>query len=397
MNEGGRGVNIIYKLLKLNRFLRLSGIPVAALPSEGESRVGAYAKKGGSAFVSATSIAAAFLFSGCLTSNPGVSASSQTSSSSSTSDSSSQAVITPADGAKAAKIIFRQANPSGSFSAPSSGGTTAEPGSGHAATRVFNADGSLLADDGPDDENWPKWLKNVEIGISGANNASATNSNCARFSAASEDTDTLCAFGTDEEADDTCGADEGLFRVSEIDCVSSSSTIRTGDGGPSDGVYIRAEISRDSTYLDPTENMLVVLEYAASSLNGSPSNPTSCFSDGAFDPTNTNCSDLSWQIFMKHSADEVVQPYLLFVPPVMASVDMSANSGAGRGGSGVATKQFYLPLAGDTDLSFVQISRIKAIGPSTLNSNSKKFSEVCATNSALCVGMVFYSMTFFRI
>lgn len=297
-------------------------------------------------------------------------------------------LVGPASQPQAAKFIFRQSNPSGSFNAPAAGGTVPGAGSGHPAIRVFNADGSLMADGGPSDEDWPQWITRMEIGISGANNTAATNADCARFATAA-DAAAVCDFDLDATADQPCGAPSGLFRVSERDCVvGGAATIRTGDGTSSDGVYIRVALNRSTDYLESGENLLVVFEYAASALNPAPSNPTQCFVGGIFSPTNTNCSDMSWQLYLKAASSSLVQPYMLFVPPAFASVDTTNN----RGGSGVSTKQFIVPLASDSTITEFQLSRIRAIPIGAPN-----FNTACVQNSALCVGMVFYSMTIFRM
>ena len=306
-----------------------------------------------------------------------------------------QTEVTPASGAMAAKIIFKQANPSGSFNEPSSSGTKPTPGSGHQAVRIFNADGSLLAeqeDDDDEDSNWPNWLEYVEIGISGGNNTSATDADCAKFSGNEESSEcdwnnntVLPDLPTDDADAGECGGEEGYYRVSEFDCFQGD--LKKGNGGPDDGVYIRASFSRDTEHLASYENILVTLEYSASVINPAPSDPTSCFSGGVFSPTSTDCSDMSWQIFMKHEEDDIVNPFMLLVPPAFASVDATTN----RGGSGIGTKQFILPLAGDSNITTLQISRI------TAKDDITDFEEICVDNSPNCLGIIFYSMTFYRI
>ena len=247
-----------------------------------------------------------------------------------------------------------------------------------------------MASGGKSASGWPKWLTGFEIGISGSNNAAATNANCARFAASDEDTETLCnwdrATGT---ASTSCGAPGSLFRVSEFDC--GRDTITTGTGGGSDGVYFRATFSRDTAYLSAWENILVVLEYASATLHGSPAKPTSCFTRGYFDPSQTDCSDMSWQIFMKHSASEVVQPFLLLTPPALGTVDATNN----RGGANPGTKQFIMPFATDGNLNTLQISRIRALAN---DGATGSYYTTCngasnPSNSALCMGMVLYALT----
>ncbi len=307
-----------------------------------------------------------------------------------TSSSSSSASYTPAAGARAAKIIFKQHNPAGSFDAPNATGTAPVPASGHSATRVFNADGSLLAAS-PSAGTWPKWIYKVEIGISGSSNTAATNVNCARFAANNEDTDNKCEPTASGSGSIDCGAASGLFRVSEYDCTKSPSATN-GNGGPNDGVYFRVYFNRSQ--LSASENVLAVLEYASSVLNPAPAQPTSCFSGGIFTPTSANCSDMTWQIYLKHNEYEIVQPYLMLVPPAFGHVNADLNTL----GSGVSTKQFFLPLAGDANLTVAQVSRIRALPNTTTD-----FQNICDPdldgigNSPLCVGMILYSLTLVRI
>ena len=291
---------------------------------------------------------------------------------------------------KTARFYFKQSGTSGSFDAPGSGGTLAVPGGGHKATRAFNADGTLLAS-GSTSESWPKWVSSVEVGVSGSSNGSATNPSCARFSQSGEDTNTVCNFnltsGTDTDPV-PCGAPVGLFRVSEYDCTNGASA-RDGTGGGDDGVYIRVVLDRSKTGgLAANENILAVLEYASSAFNSAPLTPTSCFANGLFTPSNPGCADSVWQIYLKHSAGEVVQPYLMLTPPFSGYVNTARNTGGG----GTTTKQFLMPTAADENLSVIQISRIKALGFTSTN-----FTTACSSNSALCVGMVFYALTLYRI
>lgn len=332
----------------------------------------------------------ALLLSGCFGAQTATLASATTASGSSTVGSNTTTTAIPS-GEKAVKIIFKQAYPSGSFDSPSSSGTVNAPGSGAQAMRVFKPDGSLLASGGPTNTAWPKWLSSVEIGISGASNSAAQDADCARFAAAGEDAQ-QCDFDDSGVVDGKCGAPTGYYRVSEYDCVKS--TVATdGTGGPSDGVYVRATFSRNTEYLGASENILAVLEYTASSLSAPAVDPTACFTGGVFTAGNANCSDLFWQIYLKRSVYEVVQPYMMLAPPATAFV----NAAAQKGGGLPASKQFVIPLAGDSSLSTIQISRIKG------RSAGGDYEDVCypggtdAANSPNCVGVVLYSLTFFRI
>ena len=316
-------------------------------------------------------------------------------SSSVSSTSSSLSIFTPAAGPRAAKILFKATNPQGSFDpVGSADGTVPKAGSGYPAHRVFNADGSLLAQGGYSSPSWPKWLTSFEVGLSGGVNSASHNPDCARFAVGDEDANTTCDFDRNPDTPGrSCGASQGLFRVSEYDCTRGTGT-KDGNGSGNDGVYLRATFSRDPSILNASENILAVLEYTASSLNPPPSNPTQCFKGGFFSPSQPGCSDLNWQIYIKHSSGELVQPFLMLAPP-----SIYVNTAANSGGSGVSTKQFIIPLGGDPNLTTLQISRIKALNNGGPDSD---FGKVCngantPANSALCVGMVFYSITFFRI
>lgn len=302
---------------------------------------------------------------------------------------------------RAAKIIFKQAFPNGSFDAASAAGTRAQPGKGHPATRVFNPDGSMLSGTGPGSATWPAWLSSFEIGISGGNNASAPASNCAKFADATESTATNCDLkGAVGAGTDHCGAPGSLYRVSEFDCKSGTTTV-DGNGGPSDGVYIRATFDR--AQLGTAENMMAVIEYVAASFNPAPESPVDCFNGGVFTPE--NCSDVAWKVFLKHNVTEMVQPFLMLAPPTQNFV-VTANSVTGLTSSGAnpSTKQIYVPLAADPSLSVFQVSRIR----SALNASSAAVMAACnnlpapgaavlPANTPLCAGIVFYSLTFYRI
>jgi hypothetical protein len=150
---------------------------------------------------------------------------------------------------------------------------------------------------------------------------------------------------------------------------------------------VRATFSRNSAYLGTGENIMVVLQYSAWGINSPPRNPNICVQNGRFDVTTPGCSDMVWDLFIKHSTGEVVQPFVMAVPPIYG-----ANNGTNP--NGTTTRQFFLPLAGDPNLQVMQLSRIVGFNPN----GTAQLTEACGTgNSAQCVGMVLYSMTFFRI
>lgn len=324
---------------------------------------------------------------GCLPNNSG------TATSKNLSQTAPSVTPTLPTGPKAAKIIFKQVSADGSFAAAPSGGTPNSAGNGVQASQVFNPDGSVLASS-TSASTWPAWLNSVELGISGSLNSASIHGDCARF-ATSTDENAKCKFDLSTET--SCGAPSGYYRISEYDCHDPMLTPKAaegiGNGSNTDGIYIRTIFNRDTSALGAYENILAVLEYSASVMNPAPSNPTSCFNGGKVDVE--SCSDMTWRIFTKHSVSENLQSFLLLVPPAFASI----NTTTGTGGSGISTKQFIIPLASDSDLKVLQISRT---GLSSNLMDNLNFKNICApnttpANSALCVGMVFYSLTFYRI
>lgn len=324
-------------------------------------------------------------------------------------------VSTYAPGSRVAQIIFQASTnqtsaAAGSFNSLQSQGhtqgTAPTPGFGHPAVRVFNSDGSLQGSMNPSTgtkTSWPAWLSSFEVGISGAINTSAPNPNCATFSSSTEPTLTNCQLGSSASPTPSqCGAPLGQFRVSEVDCsipTDGLAQAAPGIGGPADGIYMRAVFSRPD--LGPTENILVVLQYSASALDPAPANPTHCYVGGKFLPE--NCSDFVWRAYLKHSTTEVVMPYLLLIPPTFSSVLGSSQVPAGPSGMGIGTKQFLLPLASDPNLSVLQISRTQSAFPNSGASlknfctSANSLSVSTPGNSPNCAGVVFYSITFYRI
>ncbi|MFZ9595604.1 MAG: hypothetical protein ACO3A2_05945 [Bdellovibrionia bacterium] len=296
--------------------------------------------------------------------------------------------VTLAVSSKSARFYF-QSTGAASFDPPQASGTLNAVGSGLQAVRVYSADGAALELNGPTGTNWPKWISSLEVGVSGSANLAAPNPHCANFVTAAESNSnpTCCTNPAACGASSfNCGAPLNQFRVSEWDCLGSS----LGVGGASDGIYIRAIFNRSPSVLATSENILVTVEYTASSLSSSPTNPVSCLTGGVFSPE--FCSDFTWRAYLKRTPTEVLQPFLLLVPPIYSSAQTM--------GTGVMTKQFFLPLASDSALSVFQLSRTG----STLTGATPNFSTQCFNahasgygDSPLCSGMVFYSITFLRI
>ncbi|MGK5085476.1 hypothetical protein WDW37_19485 [Bdellovibrionota bacterium FG-1] len=302
-----------------------------------------------------------------------------------------------AAGVKIAKIIFKSST-EGSFDSASVGGTLSKPGLGAQAVRLFNGDGSALSSGGPSVPTWPRWLTSVELGISGANNASAPGADCARFADPSESTNSQCSINFPDPAKPgamaatsmPCGGPAGFYRVSEYDCAEIPTA--PGTGGPLDGVYVRVQLNREPAAIAPGENLLAILEYTASGLNNAPVQPTDCVKNGQL--AAENCSDMTWKVFIKQTSLDVVQPFLLLAPPLLVR-----NQPEGVvGGSEIQTKQIVIPLATDPALSVIQFSRISGAANAARASSIKALCQggQSAGNSPLCAGMVLYSLTLMR-
>jgi hypothetical protein len=292
-------------------------------------------------------------------------------------------------GAIAAKVVFNttaSATGVGSFNLGASAIRTEGDSDIMDAVRVYqlnheNTSSGLLASGGYDGTNWPQWLKSFQI------IRPTAAPDCARFAREADPaaSDQQCSFGGGG-APFTCTLGKNpLFRVSEKDCGS----ISLPNEDQSKGVYFLAEFSRNTKHLGENENLLVTIEYSASFVNSGPSDPSQCFNDGRFTPHDQDCSDMSWTVNLKPDLTTNVQPFLLFIPPSTNSIDTENE----RTGTGVRTRQFIVPLAGDPDIKYLQIHRVH--GP---RHTDPRFSSHCtANNSALCAGVVFHSISFVRI
>jgi len=289
-------------------------------------------------------------------------------------------------GPRAVKFFFNnsQYSPQASFGLPAPGGTLPQAGAGFMATKAYLPSGVILAN-GTSDPNWPAWIGSLELGLSGANNTSANNADCGRF-ADTNDPLAQC-FGAGVA---NCGAPTGVFRVSEMDCSRNTGAPPTPNGTATDGIYIRTTFNRATNALGATENIMAVIEYTASSINAPPANPVSCLNaSGVFDPTTPGCSDEVWRAYLNHSPSEIAQPFLLLVPPSANFANPAQNTLT----TGVTAKQIFLPLASDSGLSVFQISRVSSITPPAGQCNGGSI----PSNSPFCVGLVLYSITFYRM
>jgi hypothetical protein len=147
--------------------------------------------------------------------------------------------------------------------------------------------------------------------------------------------------------------------------------------------------------LGARENILAVLEYTASGISPGPADPTLCFENGMLKAGAPGCADQLWQAYLKNSASDLKQPFLMLIPPSFAPLQQARNTS----GIGILTRQIVLPLAGLPDAKVFQLSRIS--GRPALEGDV--FEKTCnpegntSAQSALCVGVVFHSLTFTRM
>lgn len=304
---------------------------------------------------------------------------------------SAPATLERAPGPVSAKVVFRTVSGAsgeqgGSFSVPSGSGGVAS------ATRLLRPDNTVLVTGGPSAEGWPKWIKNIQLGTTGPSTSGLPE--CARFGAASESTTQCTVNGTPVN----CGIADH-YRVSEHNCMQNGSVVAAGNGSPTDRVFIRVEFDRDPTFLAVHENVLLTLQYAASVAHREPKDPSQCFTGGVFTPSNDNCSDMSWAFYLRTTTATSPAPFLFLVPTASNQVSLADSSL----GTAISTKQFILPLASDTTLTTLQLSRQRAVARGggaivgTTATSSQILEHVCESNSPFCMGMVFYSMTLTRM
>lgn len=331
----------------------------------------------------------ALLSTGCLSKIP-------SSTDTPTTASTTSATVTIPDTAKAVRIYFSNLGTLASFSPVlPAGGTVPGLNQGFAASTFFNANNQPIS--------LPTWIKKIEVGISGASATDGSgnqslDSKCASFNGSTH----TCNFGNGNES---CGAPANTFNVSEVHCQNSASlTTSAAPGSTKDPVYIRIIFDRATDKLASTENVMVTLNYVASALHSAPTNPSNCTDSSTFFTTTSltsQCSDHVWNSFLlKSSSTTSSSPFLLLVPPstsLPVGTDLALNR---KRGTQIQTKQFILPLAQDSTVDVFQISRgdLRST-PFTMNPNGTG-TPVCQASdpsSPGCIGVVFYSMTLYRI
>jgi hypothetical protein len=300
-----------------------------------------------------------------------------------------------ASGTRAVKIITSDIATTGSFAVPTAlpiatpipspfpgydGVTTYRPGV--SATQYFDVDGvTVIAQ--------PTWLEDFQLGIT---NLPGTAGSCATFGG-------------------TGGADaSGFYRTSEVNCGS----VAGGTGNSlTDQAFVRIVLNRDVSLIGSAENLILQIEYQASSLRLN--------SDG----NNTNPeSDLDqlWKILWNSSLSSLsaANIFSVFVPPNYAAC-LPGGSGAiangattncvpGYQGAPTTVKQIIIPISAYPSLSVIQLTRMGGrINNTDTFPNASPVNYVgsgflgnvsdtdCQTDSPLCLGVVIRSVMLMRL
>lgn len=308
-------------------------------------------------------------------------------------------------GAKSVKIIFKSEN----FTLPATPSLGTNPSLGDATgsaawARRFHPTSSS----GGSTTTPPPWLSGVSVTLAGMNNGGSKNTACGNFAEAGSNS-TQCNFVANTPAAEfVCNGPDQYFRVSEYDCADLGGTSPfanraiAGSGLPTDPVAVKIFLNRDATKLGATENLMVVLEYQASGLKMAPKNAQSCLTGGEPQLSNADCVDQSYSLYTR--ALNATTPHKLqtLIPPQGGKVNATDKTFGGP----IQTRQIIIPLSSlDSDQTVLQISRTFGLpGPAPQPSPSPSpspspgpFETHCAPNSPLCVGLVLYSISIFRI
>ncbi|MFN7684276.1 MAG: hypothetical protein ACK5QT_02570 [Oligoflexia bacterium] len=307
-------------------------------------------------------------------------------------------------GAKSVKIIFKQGS-NGSFGAVSastavtglSTTTTPDLTGGYEASTFFTTDAT------PASMTRPNWLTGVSVTLAGSSNTGALNPACGSFAstnAGSNDSD--CGF----DSNLNCNGPVGFYRVSEADCAnlisSGAGAAIAGTGLSSDPVAVKIFLNRSTAALGSTENLLLVIEYQASGLLGSPTNPGNCVDTNTGLPLWSNdCADQAYTLYARtRNSNDAIRLQTLIPPQGGRVIGTPATAPTSfTFGGPIQTKQIIVPLSTLTGgQNVIQLSRSFGLTHGGL----RNFSSYCLNpsgggNTPLCLGLVLYSISIFRI
>ncbi len=247
---------------------------------------------------------------------------------------------------------------------PGSGTGSYIPGVSAKATGYFDLNGTTPIEK-------PSWITDVQLGIT---HVPGTAGGCASFGRA-----TSGAFDQDR-----------FYRVSERDCGA----FLGADLGSQ--TFIRVILNRDTAFFGTRENLMLQLEYRATGLRAN--------SDG-IDPNPEANLDQLWKVFWGETllSSASLSPFSILIPP---NYSHWCRSGTGSFTAGTCTaptagqsapsivKQILIPLASNSKNTVIQIQRVLG----RVNSDPGYVSSFCsASDSPLCLGVVFHSLTLLRM
>ena len=277
------------------------------------------------------------------------------------------------------KMQFDTSN--GSFDDPSAlavTGTT--PGTLFAATRAFLADGSSVTGN-----DWPSWI--LSFGVSLTGSASSSAPVCAKFGS------TPAANCNLSSSTLFCNGPDTFYQVSEAAC-SAAPIATNGDGSLTDSVQVAFTVDRESGALGTSENLLLDLEYIASTPARGPTDAADCFQESGaknFGLSVGGCISEQWKLFLIDSDANTIIPFLQIIPPFTGQHLQAATQDSGDlfvAGVQLQHRQIIIPLASYPSVDRIQISRTYGESSSVCVSGS---------DSALCSGVVFKTIRVTRI
>ncbi len=218
----------------------------------------------------------------------------------------------------------------------------------------------------------PSWITDVQLGVTHA--PSLAGGKCATFGRAANG-----SFDQDR-----------FYRVSEVDCQA----FQGADLGSK--AFIRVILNRDTAFFGTRENLMLQLEYRATGLRAN--------SDGTDVNPELNLDQL-WKVFWGETllSSASLSPFSILIPPNYAhwcrsgtgSFDAGTCAAPTAGQSAPAiVKQILIPLASNPKNTVIQIQRVLG----RVNTNSGYVTSFCSgSDSPLCLGVVFHSLTLLRL